>query len=268
MGFAFLKKIINTMDTIQINKFSKLHDGKKIIFCKTDYILEEFENIKNIQNDVIFITGNSDYVVDDYIFSKRPKNIRKWFAQNAMFVNDILQPIPIGIENFLPSLRDGHGVGWGDRVKIKQEVIDTHIDRVPTKFIYSNFNLNTNFSHRTQVKKICVESNFIDWEEPNLSTSEFFNTLLDYEAIVCAQGNGPGDNHRIYETLYMNRIPITFSKLMYDNLHNLFPVVLIENIDDLKNFNYLRNMIDLAKNKIWDKNLLLSSYWIDKIKKS
>ena len=27
---------------IQVNKFSQLHDGKKIIFCKTDYIMQEF----------------------------------------------------------------------------------------------------------------------------------------------------------------------------------------------------------------------------------
>ena len=38
----------------QINKLSKLHDGKNIIFCKTDFIQQEFQYINTLENDVIF----------------------------------------------------------------------------------------------------------------------------------------------------------------------------------------------------------------------
>jgi hypothetical protein len=47
MDFVSLEKI----DLIQLNKFSKLHDGANVIFCKTDYILSEFEYINNL-NDI------------------------------------------------------------------------------------------------------------------------------------------------------------------------------------------------------------------------
>jgi len=253
------------MDTIQINKFSHLHNGTTIIFCKTDFLIQEFESIKKLNNDVILISGNADYVIDLNLFSLKPKNVKKWYAQNPMFVNDILQPIPIGIENHLPSIREGHGIGWGERVKIKQEVIDSQENKIPNKFIYSNFNLNTNFEHRSIIKKICIDSEFIDWEEPNLTVDLFMKKLLEYEAVVCAQGNGPGDNHRIYETLYMNRIPITFNKVMYENLHHLFPVVLVENYEDLSNYEVMRNKINEAKNKNWDRSILEMDYWIKNI---
>ncbi len=59
----------------QINKLSELHDGKNIIFCKTDFIQQEFQYINSLDNDVILITGNSDYAIDHHKFNDRPKNI-------------------------------------------------------------------------------------------------------------------------------------------------------------------------------------------------
>lgn len=39
------------MDIIQINKFSNLHSDK-IIFCKTDFIFEEFKNIEKLDDAI------------------------------------------------------------------------------------------------------------------------------------------------------------------------------------------------------------------------
>ena len=36
------------VDFIEINKLSKLHDGDKIFFSKTDFILDTFKIIENI----------------------------------------------------------------------------------------------------------------------------------------------------------------------------------------------------------------------------
>lgn len=252
-------------NTIQINKFSHLHDGVNYIFCKTDFLLDEFSYIKTLNNEVVLISGNSDYVIDNDLFSKLPKNVKKWYAQNALITNEILTTIPLGIENCLPSIRENHGIGY-DRVLVKENMIKNQVNKTPSKFIYSNFNVNTNPNHRYVVKQICKSTNFIDWEEPNLSIEEFFTNILDYESVVCAQGNGPGDNHRIYEVLYMNRIPITFNKVMYENLHNNFPVVLLEDVNLLTDFNYMSKVITEAKNKEWDKNKLSCDFWIDKIK--
>jgi hypothetical protein len=253
------------MNTIQINKFSHLHDGVNYIFCKTDFLLEEFSYINTLNNEVVLISGNSDYVIDNNIFSKLPKNVVKWYAQNALITNDILECIPLGIENYEPAIRNNHGIGY-DRVRIKDFKINNKEDKIPSKFIYSNFNVETNRNHRNQVRNVCINTNFIDWDEPTLSLESFFDKILDYEAIVCAQGNGPGDNHRIYETLYMGRIPITFNRTMYDNLHKNFPVVLLEDINLLTDIDYMSKAIKTAKNKTWDKNKLSCDFWIDKIK--
>lgn len=253
------------IDILQINKFSKLHDGQNIIFCKTDYLMSEFEAIKKINNDVILISGNSDYVIDENIIKFLPKNCKKWYGQNVVVDSEIVKCLPLGLENSFISYRgDFHGVGY-DYVKIKENSINNFTDRVPNKFIYSNFNVQTNFNHRFPIKQISNEIVFIDWCEPNLSIEKFFDDILDYEAVICPDGNGP-DTHRFYETLYMGRIPIIFNKIMYNNLYNMFPVVFLDDINLLRNYEYMKEKIDIAKNKQWNKKVLTSEYWMDEIK--
>jgi hypothetical protein len=125
------------MDFIQINKFSKLHNGDKVIFCKTDFIIDEFQKISKIPNEVILITGNSDYPIDEHRFYLKPDNIKKWYAQNALINDDILVPLPIGLENKLKSIRPGHGIGYYDRVLEKEQLLSRSITKQPIKKYYS-----------------------------------------------------------------------------------------------------------------------------------
>lgn len=254
------------MKTIQINNFSSLHDDVNIIFCKTELLESEFEKIKKFKNDVILISGNSDFCIDDNIFNKRPDNIYKWFGQNALVNHEILEPLPIGIENRFPSIREGHGIGWGDSVEIKERMIYNSPNIIPDKFIYSNFNVNTNHHHRSQVREICINTDFIDWEEPNLSIEGFFRKILDYQLIVCPTGNGI-DTHRLWEVLYSNRIPITF-KIGDYNLYKLYeklPVIILDNITDLENLELLTEKHYNAKINFKNLEMIDCDYWVNKI---
>lgn len=253
------------MDTIQLNKFSKLHNGKNVFFCKTDFLLNDFETIKKIPNDVILISGNSDYIINEKFLDVLPRNVKKWYAQNAMINTDVIKTLPMGIENYKPADREGHGVGY-DRVSVKETLIDILKQKEPNKFIYSNFKIQNNVQHRTEVSEYCKKSEFIEWESPDLSLSTFFKKMLSYEAIICPDGNGP-DTHRFYEVLYMGRIPIVFNKTLYTNLYHRFPCVILESPSDLLNYELLREKINEAKSKDWDRNILNTQYWIDEILK-
>jgi hypothetical protein len=254
------------MDTIQINKFSSLHNGNTIIFCKTDYIFAEFENIKKIPNNVTLITGNSDYPIDDYRFSQKPENITKWFGQNILVNDDCLIPIPIGLENKLESVRTGHGIGYYDRVNEKEFLLSRQINKTPSKKYYANFNISTNYDYRSKIKKICLESPHIDWEESNLSLTSFFDKILDYEAIICPIGNGI-DTHRLWETLYSNRIPIIIKVGNYKiyELYEKLPIIILENENQLYDETFLDNKLKKIKNNKYDMSLLDMSYWHQKI---
>ncbi len=254
-------------NTIQINKFSHLHNGVDIIFCKTDYILSEFEYIRTLPNDVILITGNSDYPITDYHVNLSPKNIKKWFAQNALSNNEILEPLPIGLENKLFSHRDGHGIGYEERVRIKESLLSRNLNVTPTKNFYSNFTINTNYNHRNEIKNICENSPHIDWDEPNLSYKDFFDKILDYECVICPAGNGV-DTHRLWEVLYSKRIPITIKIGNYQlyKIYEMLPIIILDDINQLNDEDFLKQEIIKVKNKQINLNLLDTSFWVSKIK--
>lgn len=250
------------MELIQLNKFSHLHDGKKIFFCKTDFLIEEFENIKKIDDEVILITGNSDFPISDNVVNFMPNNIKKWYGQNVLTFNDKIVPIPMGIENRYESIRYGHGIGYYDRVETKENLLNRKLTAVPTKKIYSNFQIDTNYFHRKSVREICMQSSHIDWNEPNLSLDDFFNKILDYKMVVCPAGNGV-DTHRIWEVLYSNRIPITIkigNYKIYD-LYSELPIVVLDKIEDLSDFEIIENKHQKAKKNYNNIELINFDFW-------
>jgi hypothetical protein len=250
------------MDFIQINKFSELHDDSKIIFCKTDFIFNEFEKISKIPHDVILITGNSDYSIDTIRFKKKPNNVKKWYAQNAIVNDECLIPLPIGLENKLESMRPGHGIGYYERVLEKEQLLSRNITKSPNKKFYANFNIYTNYPYRSKIKSICEKSPHIDWEESDLSLTEFFDKILEYEAVICPIGNGV-DTHRLWEVLYSNRIPITIKVdnfKIYD-LYKKLPILILDNESQLYDEELLDEKIKEIKNNQYDMSLLDNSYW-------
>lgn len=250
------------MNTIQINKFSELHNNETIIFCKTDYIFEEFKKIENIPHDITLITGNSDYPIDESRFHLKPKNVKKWYAQNAIVNNECLIPIPIGLENKLESVRIGHGVSYYNRASEKEQLLSRNITKSPTKKFYANFNIYTNYSYRSNIKNICINSPHIDWEESNLSLNDFFDKILDYETVICPIGNGV-DTHRLWEVLYSNRIPITIKvgDFKIYELYEKLPIIILDNEHQLYDEKLLDSKINKIKNNQYDMSLLDTTYW-------
>lgn len=254
-------------NSFQLNKLSNLHDGKNIVFCKTDFIKQEFDYIKNINNDVILVTGNSDYPITDDIVNLVPKNVVKWYAQNALSNYDLIEPIPLGIENKLPSVRQNHGIGYFDRVSEKEVLLNRKIEKYPDKFIYANFNINTNFEERIKYKNISIQSNHIDWSENNLSLESFFDKIKEYQMILCPIGNGI-DTHRLWEVLYSDRIPITVKvgNFKIYTLYEKLPIIILNDINELLDYDLIISKFHHIKNKNFEKKILDVNYWINEIK--
>lgn len=206
--------------------------------------------------------------IDGQLLNQMPDNIYKWYAQNGLGSHPKLRIIPEGLQ---PSFGSKNGDIGYDIALTKEQILNDFIDVPPTKLIYANFAVGTNPPVRGYIKNLCESIDFIDWDNSinfsNYSSYNnfesliyFYNKILDYQAVVCPVGNGI-DTHRVYETLYLNRIPITFNTQIYEKLYYNYPVILLEAPEDLTNKNLLISRIQAVRNKKFDEKMLYYDYW-------
>jgi hypothetical protein len=260
-----------THNLIQMSRFcNDLHDDDRIVFCKTDFILPEFERIKTIDKKIILIIANSDYTVNDDILSKCPNNVEHIFATNTTCVNDKVTPIPIGVEIEELTTRPGHGMINPDIFEKKPYLLG---EIKPSKTniinkIYSNFNVSTNRNIRTPLKEFCKlnENYYVDG---GLTYDEFVNQVSSHIATLSPRGNGI-ECIRTYEVLYLNSIPIVFGdnkeyQAINEKIYKNLPVVFLHTYNQLNDFSYIEKRISEVKNN--SKESLDYYYWVDLIKK-
>ena len=239
------------MELLQINKFAKLHNGKNIFFCKTDFLQPLLEKLQEHAEPSVLITGNSDYPITDEILHYKPDCIKRWFAQNAETENEIVTGIPLGIENHEDCVIEGHGKGWEHAREKVVYLTKQHI-RPAIKNIYANFSLDTHPS-RKAVHEICQSQNTITtsvscnhYEINKRSYKQYVNDILDHRMVVCPRGNGV-DCHRVWEVLYLDRVPIIKKEAAMSYFQDL-PIVYLDSWEELNDMNLIAKKYNNVKN--------------------
>lgn len=262
------------MNVVTINKIAEqTHNGCTVFFCKTDFIDGVFLTIEKLKHDVVLFTGNSDYTINENRLAGVPNNVKKWFCQNKDVENDLLVAVPMGLENHehlqcVPN----HGFGW-EHAKPKHRIIKNASkfnNRDADEFIYANFGISTNTSIRSPVADICQSTKSINCEiaSSHLDNfhrdySRYVQQILKHKMVVCPRGNGP-DCHRIWETLYLNRVPIVQKHCSVNDFKEL-PILYIEDWEELRDTEHINKKYKQVKNN--KKTILSLEYWIDKIKR-
>jgi hypothetical protein len=266
-------------EMLEMNKFSHLHDGKQVFFCKWEFIAETWQRISEQPNEAILISGNSDNVIDDQHVRNKPQNVIKWFCGNKHSQSDELTIIPIGIENSTKCKIIGHGKVW-DHAPEKHKILSELRPKEPTKLVYANFTVCRFSRHASRGiwKSIALESDHITWSKGDLEYAEYCDHILDHEAVLCPLGNihvPENDNHRIYEVLYAGRIPVIHQQALYKKLYHKFPVILIPtdehgicHFDAIKDEQFMRAEIDRVRSQTYDDKYLKFSYWKELILKT
>jgi hypothetical protein len=251
---------------IQINKFAYLHNNNNIFFCKTDYLTNLFNLLNDKIEDCTIITGNSDYEINDDIIEYAPKCIKRWFAQNANTKSNKVFGLPIGIENDKNCILEGHGVGW-EHAKQKVEFLKNPPNVEPTKNIYANFSLDTHTS-RVKVAEICTKIPHITKDISNShnqinnkSYEKYIQEILEHRMVLCPRGNGI-DCHRVWEVLYLGRIPIVKKEIAMLHFKQL-PILFIDDWQQLYDKSFLENEYEKVKNNSTE--MLDVKYWNNKI---
>lgn len=258
---------------IETNKFSYIVGDSPtliIIFCKTDFLFQEFELIKNLNKKIILLTGNSDYPITEDHVRLAPKNLVRLYGQNVLCDDPRFVPVPMGLESSVVCRRGiDHGVYY-DRSKDLQDLLISYTDEQKNvsqaeNFIYSNFSVRTNPIHRQAVHDFAQNIDFITCGERK-SVPDFHQSILNHKITLCPAGNGV-DTHRLWEVLYLNRIPLTIladqnarqgssaifpnnqEYAIYKKLYSQLPIIILDRIEDLQNKNLIENLYNEVKDR-------------------
>lgn len=168
-----------------------------------------------------------------------PKNIVKWYAQNAEIFSNFMIPMPIG-PNICPLTSNS----------LKKHLINC--DR--NKSLFTNVNPGTNPIQRNFVLQTVLQQCPSAVLNPYGDTSEYCRGLQEHIFSLCPPGNGK-DTHRAWESIFFGCIPIVEKSPMNDFFASLFPMLVVDRWCDITE-DFLMNKYEEIKMKKWRYDLL------------
>lgn len=250
------------MGIFQLNKLSRLHNGKTIHFVKTDYVLDAIKKIKDSEAECCIITGNSDYPITEHHIelALSAGNIKKWYGQNMSVTGlEIAQGIPCGVTNTDPCSVEGNGMPFPHERKKLGFLFDD--GSTPTKDLYANFGVGTN-TERPGIMAFCHDIEWIDTGY-SLPYEDYYREARDHRMILCPEGNGV-DTCRFWETIYIGRIPIAKKSNVMSYFYDL-PAIFLDDWSSLEDRDFIMNKYSEAQKKKSDVCLSCPDYWTSKI---
>lgn len=182
------------------------------------------------KNKFIIFTSHEDTPITDPI--EIPDNVLAIHAVNGLSNHPKVHPFPIGLQRQIGKT--------DERLVMMKEVLEANIQIEPSKLLYINCGIERN-PEREPLRKF--ETN--DWCTtrfdkdskffPYSHYKRFLSELRNHKFVVCPKGHG-FDTHRIWETLYMRRVPVMLEDPYFRRLLERFPVLFVNSWDEMKEF--------------------------------
>ena len=249
----------------RINNFNK---PDFIQYYKTDYILNDGmwrgNKINRYQmNSDILVNGHSDFEINQalaYVLSlkNKPKFI---YSINSNNTAKNTLGLPLGVTNDCMDSEIHKILGNLDMMKEVYVEKNKIKDDFRKNLVLLNINKSTHPERSYVFDKFSSES-YVTLSLPDVSMEGRRKYLLDiteHEFVLCPRGNGV-DTHRLWETLYMERIPI----VTYEDAHASFiglPILFINSWDQVTE-SFLREKLIEIKSKKWMWNKVYLDYWM------
>jgi len=239
-------KQVNTYDESKLRPLT-------IVYLHTVYKDLFFDRIRNLPNQFIVVTHNSDYNVTDT--SNVPQNVVHWFSQNVCVKDGRLSSLPIGLEN----------KRWHPEVQKKQKMIaKIRTPRRLKNLVYVNHNISTNVAERTAPYNVLKGKSFatVAYGFNPTNFDAYINEIYNHKFVVSPPGNGV-DTHRKWETLYLGSIPIE-KKCPNNTFYDDLPICFIDSWDQITE-DFLNKEYERILRSTWNTDKLKMSYWLNKI---
>jgi hypothetical protein len=250
---------------------TNLFKNRDIIWSHTDRVLELFPLLQDDKNSYILITGVGDMPVNEWLFSLKPKCIKKWFAINTDYVHPDLVPLPLGFgQNKSPFRCNITNFDAAEKIFNLTPTVENKI----INQIHVSFSIEPYPNHRNRVKEILYKNKLVQTKKLNnancsattqIPWEENINDSKKYLFVASPRGNGI-QCHRTWEILFSGCIPIVDRHFSYDHCCKNLPLIQVDNWEQIT-LQFLEPWISLYKEGKLFKNTeeLTLEYWEKKI---
>jgi len=229
-----------------------------IIFTHTGKLDNLFYLLKNIDKDfnLTLITHQSDQIINEKMYSKKPLCIKTWFALNVDFDDPNLIPLPLGVAN---------------EYSYKKNIVMSSNNSMPKistyqkdkLTVYLNFNVTTNYSERQWIKDFFDNKKWVEIEDNIIEIEEYRKKVIDSTFVICPPGNGT-ETHRMWEALFLGSIPIVKNHITYKNFQDL-PVFFVDDFKEVTEDSLNKFLKSLSKRPDLNLDKLSILYWHQEI---
>lgn len=231
---------------------SKLIEENDIVFLNLDCFVQFISTLKQNKPNNKFIlivhSSNKPFIVEylGYLFNY----VNHIFSTNCLINHPKMTCLPIG---FIDDKYKPHNKF--------EEILNKKYNK--DILLYCNFSIETN-----RIKRIDCLNNFLNknWtlKEKNLQSEDFYKKIARSKYVLSPEGTFI-DCHRIYESIYLNSIPI-IKKTQLDYFYIKLPILIVNDWSDVnKEFletnyeNYFNKLIEWKNN---NQGWTTANYWI------
>ena len=267
----------NYITSDKILNYVKLLNNPKIKYIKTDFIKKrqhpylikmtnwrDFNEIIDLRNVNILITGHSDYPIDQRELNiLNLPNLKLWICQNKNINHTKLLSIPIGITNYDEPNSEIHKI-IGNTNRLYNISIES---KNVLNLVYLNITSKNYPQERLKILSLYKNKNWVTYETPNQSNNgheNFLRKIKHHKFIFAPRGNGI-DTHRLWEALYLNTIPIVKKCIGMEDFYHL-PILFVDEWDNITE-EFLNKKYDEINSKKYDLNIITIDYWNKLLKK-
>lgn len=229
-----------------------------IIFTHTGNLDNLFFLLRNINKDfnLTLITHQSDQIINEKMYSKKPLCIKTWFALNVDFDDPNLIPLPLGVANEYSYKKNIVMSSNNNKLKISTYQKDKLT-------VYLNFNVTTNYLERQWIKDFFDNKKWVEIEDNPIEIEEYRKKVIDSTFVMCPPGNGT-ETHRMWEALFLGSIPIVKNHITYKNIQDL-PVFFVDDFKEVSEDSLNKFLKSLTKKPDLNLDKLSILYWHQEI---
>ena len=211
-----------------------------IVFLNLDYVRPFLKRLREHppMYKFVLIAHNSDKMLEDADVSLFEPFVKKIYGINTNCSSPIVQTIPIGFVD--------------DKHKSHAFFANFIVNPVPKEILlYMNFSIQTNIPKRSECLKVFQDYSWVT-KQQSLPAEGFYTQLIKSKYVLSPEGTGV-DCHRIYESIYLDAIPIVKTSIL-DSFYKTLPVVIVSSWEQVTEQYLLENYEkDKKRLDVWKK---------------